>query len=72
MPALNLISSKYELFSSIYDFVFILGLAGSVMSSCLGHKHLYCMYILAQDQNGLVRSNTKDLCFSSQVSPGDS
>ena len=39
------------------------------MNSCLGHKHLYCMYILAQDQNGLVRSNTKDLCFS-QVSPG--
>ena len=39
------------------------------MNSCLGHKHLYCMYILAQDQNGLVRSNTKDLCFN-QVSPG--
>ena len=39
------------------------------MNSCLGHKHLYCMYILAQDQNGLVRSNTKDLCFC-QVSPG--
>ena len=47
--------------------VFILGLAGSVMKR--GHKHLYCMYILAQDQNGLVRSNTKDLCFC-QVSPG--
>ena len=29
-----------------------------------GTQALYCMYILAQDQNGLVRSNTKDLCFS--------
>ena len=34
-----------------------------------GTQALYCMYILAQDQNGLVRSNTKDLCFC-QVSPG--
>ena len=46
------------------NIVFILGLAGSVMNSCLGLKHVYCMYILAQDQNGPVRSNTKDLCFS--------
>ena len=46
--------------------MFILGLAGSVMNSCLGLKHVYCMYILAQDQNGLVRSNTTDLRFSAR------
>ena len=41
---------------------FILGLAGSVMNSCLGHN-MYWMYILAQDQNGLVRSKHKDCVF---------
>ena len=45
---------------------FILGLAGSVMNSCLGHN-MYWMYILAQDQNGLVRSKHKDCVF---VIPG--
>ena len=41
---------------------FILGLAGSVMNSCLGHQHVLNVHF-GSSQNGLVRSKHKDCVF---------
>ena len=60
--------SFYQLQIALANLRCILGLAGSVMNSCLGHKHVdtECTFWLKTkiDQNRLVRSNTKTLCFS--------